>query len=472
MAVVERLVAELGFKIETKKLENFRDKVDGLKTSIRKISTVAAGTAAGLFALTKVGSNQAERLGYLAKQAGITIEAYQELGHAASQAGSNQQEMGAALDNLNKKMQDVSIGRDKGAIEAFSILGLSPSAFKNADELLLGIADRFQTLRNESARRIALGGLGISENLIPLLEQGSTGIRQMREEARKRGGILSKEDFERSKDLNNSLRNLGESISSIRNIIVTELSPSIKSTVEAIDSWITANKELIGQNIEAFINGIRDSLSFLVDAFKPVISFFKDLIESITGVENAAYGLGILFTGSLAIRMGMFLNSLLALNPHILALATAFLAIKDVINFIKGEDSNIGSTLGGFESTMFSNVKDSLQKRGINNFEDLGISKDGFLGSVAEGLFSSGNSPLKKTLPTNANALPHITAMNKNNSSSNERPINQTNNISFVVQDPNEAYENLRDRVVGFFEDLFGEKVMIATTNNTTNVEG
>lgn len=77
--VIEKLVAELGFNVDNKDLNNFQNGISSAVTNLKRMGLVVAGTVGGLATIGKSSSNSAENIGILATNMHLTTDEFQRL---------------------------------------------------------------------------------------------------------------------------------------------------------------------------------------------------------------------------------------------------------------------------------------------------------------------------------------------------------------------------------------------------------
>ena len=157
---------------------------------------VAAAGSAAAFGL-KATINEVDTMLDQAKKLGVPIEMYQRLGYAAQLNGSNQAEMGQALQFLSQNMVE-AINGGKEMQLWFTRVGITMGALKkmNAVQVFEAMADKFAKVGDAGGaaeRKIAvmraMMGRGGAE-LKQVLDLGSEGLRRFYREADKLGGPI------------------------------------------------------------------------------------------------------------------------------------------------------------------------------------------------------------------------------------------------------------------------------------------
>ena len=197
----------------------------------KMIGTAIAGFATGAFAnWIKESIDAADAAAETAQSLGITVESFQALSYAASTAGVEQEGLTGAINKFNKTISQAAAGGKKQAA-AFADIGVSVrdsnGGLKDADKLMLEVADKFQGLE-DGANKAALaqdlfGKTGAK--LIPLLNSGKQGITDLMTEAQKLGLVMSAESAAAADQFNDAMTALDGVGRGMANNLATSLLP-------------------------------------------------------------------------------------------------------------------------------------------------------------------------------------------------------------------------------------------------------
>lgn len=163
-------------------------------------ATAAALTAAPLIAFTSGISRaigELDRLGDQAPKVGLTAQALGELNFASRQNAGGAEVMEGAMGKLSVRIADAA-GGSKEAAAVFKTLGVqitdTNGKIKAGDQVLADLADRFAVMPEGPLKTaLAIEVFGKSgKEMLPLLNQGSAGLQQLREEfVRLNGGPVT-----------------------------------------------------------------------------------------------------------------------------------------------------------------------------------------------------------------------------------------------------------------------------------------
>lgn len=124
-----------------------------------------------------------DRIGKVAKRVGMTAEEVQRLAHASKLAGTSFETLQAILTRLQRRIGEALQNPASAAAQAFNELGLSATALKDMGlkEQFFAVADAFKSTEGSVEGVASLMKLLDTEarNLIPLFQEGGTGIQDM-----------------------------------------------------------------------------------------------------------------------------------------------------------------------------------------------------------------------------------------------------------------------------------------------------
>lgn len=282
LALVLKLVADQ-FQSELKKsggaLGEFNRFISDWKTQL-----VAGGTA--LFAIAKSTANYGEELLKTSQKTGITVQALAGLQHAANLADLESAQLTQGLKFLSVNMVEAS--RQTGDGEAlFRRLGVAATTatgqLRPTEEVLLDVAEAFAKSKDgagKSEMAVKLfGKAGL--DLIPFLNQGKTGIRDLMQEAERLGLVMSQQDAEAANTFNDELKKLSAQARGMTFAVGKELIPVMTELIAlfknlGVGAGLSAglqflHERFIGLNI--LLKELQANAQFLTGTGKDALSF-------------------------------------------------------------------------------------------------------------------------------------------------------------------------------------------------------
>jgi hypothetical protein len=313
-------------------LERARGKVRGLATTLGALGGVAI---AGVGREFRKFAQEANALDKVSKTVSLTVEELQELRFAAEQAaGITSQTLDMAMQRFSRRVGEAA--NDTGELNTIvKELGVqlrnADGTLKSQTELLGIFADRIKNAESEQeALRIAFK-LFDSEGarMVTLLREGSDAIEQYREQARRAGGIMSRETVQATVQFNDSLQVLIQQAKGVRNQIFGDLIGPLAEYV----TWLAQTEE--GQRQ---LNQMLERLGNVAKVVSGIIAtrFTLSLIQASAEVVV------------LSARVAMLTRRKLALQGASAAAATATVRLGRVMRVATGPIGIAAGALAAF----------------------------------------------------------------------------------------------------------------------------
>jgi len=377
--VIEELVSRLGFDIDDKNLKNFTASSDKLKKTLTRISVVATAAAAGITAwVSKIAIATDANIKF-ADSVGISFQALQELQFATEREGGSLQSLQSSLLALSQRAGEAFRGMGEG-VEVFGLLGVEVTDFngelKTADVLMGDIADQFQGFGKTQQIEFA-NKLGISPDLLLLLQKGSKNLDELRIKARS-FGLVNEQTARNSEEFQDTLTDLNFTIRAIFTNIAGDLLPVVTDLGDQLRAWFTANKAIIKQNASKAVKSLTLAVKLLVKNAKILLTIISSILalKLIGFLGSFVIAIGTAITAIAGLNAGLTLtNVLMAGLPLLIGLAIAALIALVLV----WEDLKVG--FGGGESVLIEWADDSETARkalevlffALNRIKDLFI---------------------------------------------------------------------------------------------------
>lgn len=210
----QREIQNVGNDLKTMQasLDKASESVSTLVSRATAIGAVFAGiklAAQPLMEAAKNAVSMADEIGRMSEKTGISVEKLSLLSYAASQTDTTVQSLGDAMQKLGKLMFEANTGNDE-AILKLKAIGATAQELKTMDVegVLMRIADITQGLPDQAKAGFLENvkrGLG---EILPLLNQGSDGIKQLTEEASRLKLGFSGDLAEQARKYNDNLKAL------------------------------------------------------------------------------------------------------------------------------------------------------------------------------------------------------------------------------------------------------------------------
>lgn len=285
----------------------------------------------------------------------INAELYQQLDYACERSGTSIGSLKQGIKGITKELGKAQSGTE-GAGAKFEKLGISlknaDGSLKSTEEVMMETLDTLAGMEDETARNAAaneLFGKSASE-LLPLLNSGSDGIKELMQEAKDYGMVMSEDAVSASAAFEDSLTRLQGSFEGLKNGLVGELLPGLTSVTDGFSLLVVGNDkgaESIKNGVESMLKAVRSALpivekvlgamaeaaiSVLPDALKDLLKSIQPLLRKIPQL------IGDLLPSLLAMTTDMIkdLGSLIPelLNSDIIdnTIDTIVNALPDMIN--------------------------------------------------------------------------------------------------------------------------------------------
>lgn len=383
MGVVSELVGKISLDGEgelDKAFEHFKKGIEGVKEGLLGITAAVGESLFSIYEVVNKTAEAGEEASKTAQRIGITTQQLQRLQFAAKLANVSSDELGMAMNFLNRNMfKTTQIGQPLSNV--FTRFGIqirnANGTLKPANQVLAQVADKFKHLPDGPEKSgLAMQFFGRQgAAIIPILNKGGAEIEKMGDKAEELGLVFSKDGIKASQNFQESIKELTGAFQGIRNIVGVELMPTFTEIVQQTSLWIHENKDLIKTGLLGFIKGSAIFLKQFFAVAKTVVSAMADYIRIFGGAERATkYFVGavaILSGVSLLFGIGKMIQSVYALaTAFTVADATAlliplaigagiaaiFLIVDDLINFFEGNDSVTGRIVKAFKG-MFPILK-------------------------------------------------------------------------------------------------------------------
>lgn len=297
--VIDLLLRSGAFESDAKKAEKRLQQLNKEAKQLGAVMGAAiAGGAAIATAAIKSSIDSMDELSKAALRANMPTEEFSQLAYAGDLADVSVQDLTSSMGRLAKAQADAL--KDSSAQgRIFDALGIS---VKNADgqlrsttDVFADFADRFQEMKGSP--EIVAAGMNIFgrsfQNLIPLMANGSQGLKDAADEADRLGITLSTKAGIEAEAFNDNLTRLQSAVTGLWRAVAADLLPDL---VELTNRFVGATQE--GDKLSETASKIAGTIRFMGTMFefvyKPIMAV-GDLIEGLSvqmqGAYEAAMGL-------------------------------------------------------------------------------------------------------------------------------------------------------------------------------------
>lgn len=301
---------EADLKRLNNELEKTKDKVKDLgnlkfdnlakvgSTLTKSLTAPILGAVAALTAFASKGVDTADSIGNTAKRLRMSAESLQEWNHVARMSGVETASLEKAFEKVNNIVADIALGDVKGFAGVFHALGISMDEIDGRDtsEAFEVIRNALEKVEDESLRAALanhLFGDKIGSDLLPMLSQEETAIKDLRKEAQELG-IVTNEQIDAVGGYKDSLDKLKQSTTAL--------------SVEVAEVMIPA--------MQGVVNILKDRI---IPAFRSAVQWWQ-------GLSNETKVLITVITGLLA-AIGPVLTIIGKVGPLVKTVSIAFKAL-------------------------------------------------------------------------------------------------------------------------------------------------
>ncbi len=260
---------------------------------------------------------------------GLSTQAVQEWGFAASRAGLGVEEVADAMSTLQERARDALLDPASDPAEQLRLLGVAARGangeLRSGEDLFLAVADGLAGMGTQTERVGAAMTLfgDVGRDLLPVLQDGSAGIEELRQRARDLGGGLSGEVAANAAKATRAMADFEFAMTGLRSVMVSDIIP-------VITVLTTGVADLIG-----FFNRMTRGTRPL----RAILLLLATAIGSVAAVILLAM-LPVL--PPLIIQMAL-LTAAFAIWAAVIAVVV--LAVDDLLTLFAGGDSVIGRFL-------------------------------------------------------------------------------------------------------------------------------
>jgi hypothetical protein len=316
VSIIRELFVLLGLKTDEASFKKADVAVQGLISAGRTL--VLTYGAVKLGGIVTDAATAGDRFAKMARQVGETAEGFQELAFAADRSGLKLEAMRVGLGKLSKTALDSTTG-NKVAAETFARLGISvrgnDGALKASSALMEEVADRIAGIEDPTKRTaLAMQVFGESgAQMIPFLEGGGQGIRDLRQRARELGHVIDNEAATASEGLVDSLTDMNLATRGIVQRLGVALIPALQRLADSTTNALIRHRALIDRGL----NAIAKAVDFATRKFTQ----YSDILE---GVAANASVLKVALSALAVVAGGFMLAKLGAAAMAVWSLVTAF----------------------------------------------------------------------------------------------------------------------------------------------------
>ncbi len=265
-----RDATKAAFESFGRSLDGVQGKVTGLVGKFGGVTAVVAGVTAGFAALENIQALKIlDQLDDMSEKTGITVERLSALRFAGESVGTPLEALNTGISRLGKLMAEAA-GGNKEAIATFKTLAIeirnTDGSLRSNDEVLTDLAERFagyqDGLEKGALAQKVFGKSGA--DMIPLLNQGASGLAALRKEAEQLGVIYDSRTAKAAAEFNDNLTKIKLAAEAQA---VSISGPLIGALAKLSGQYLEAKK-----NGESFLPTLTSILSYLTPGGQLVLA--------------------------------------------------------------------------------------------------------------------------------------------------------------------------------------------------------
>jgi len=262
-----------------------------------------------LISMTKESAEYAKKIKTLSSVTGQSAESLQEFDYAAEMIGVSSDRIRDSLKETTNKMQEAATGTGD-AYEAYNKLGVKitdvDGQLRSAEDVFYDTIDALGEMKNKTERdALAMDLMSESaQELNPLIEIGSDGLKQYAQEAHSMGYVLDNEALTALTEVDDAYQRLQKSQEGAKNQLSAEFAPYLTEFYEKItklikdggqalkDSGIVDSfgmlLETVGDIIAPTDQLSSDTVPKLTEALRPLAEIMAGIADTIDFISGAA----------------------------------------------------------------------------------------------------------------------------------------------------------------------------------------
>ena len=313
--VVSGLTEKFGIKLP-EGMQKSMNSMGNLNTTSVKIAggfvalaVAIAKVEKALIQMTRESAEAADDIVTLSSVTGMSTDSIQELNYMADLTDVSLDRIRDSLKETTNKMQEAATGTGD-AYEAYNKLGVKitdvDGQLRSAEDVFYDTIDALGDMKNKTERdAIAMDLLSESaQELNPLIEIGSDGLKQYAQEAHSMGYVLDNEALTALTEVDDAYQRLQKSQEGAKNQLSAEFAPYLTEFYEKItklikdggqalkDSGIVDSfgmlLETVGDIIAPTDQLSSDTVPKLTEALRPLAEIMAGIADTIDFISGAA----------------------------------------------------------------------------------------------------------------------------------------------------------------------------------------
>ena len=233
----------------------------------------------------------ADEVNTLAKQTHLSTDTIQELYYATELMDVPVETVSKSLTKLTNTMSDAADGSDSAG-EKFAALGISVTnadgSMRSAEDVFMDAVDALGGIENEAERDAAAYDLfgRSAKELNPLIEMGSEGFAELKQEAHDAGAVMDGETLDSLNDVSDSMERMEQAGMVVQRSFASALAPAITAVSDALTSMANDAdwQDLFSDLGESIAEILPDLISMAKTVLPAVINIVRQLMPTISQI--------------------------------------------------------------------------------------------------------------------------------------------------------------------------------------------
>lgn len=259
------------------------------KIGAAAVVTTMITTASAVGVAIKGMIDEADKMSKMSQQIGIPIGELSRLKYAAELSDVSLEQLGRGVKRLSATMMEIAQGGTGPAARAFEMLGIKAQeangSLRPASQVIADLSTKFAAMDDGATKTaLAMNIFGKSgADLIPLLNSGGEGLREMYQEAEELGLVLDAKTGKAAEAFNDNLTRLG----AVKDGIIQKIGAGMLPALEQLSAALVGSSKNT-KLMEVIGNALGWTLKALVSVVAVVGAAFIGVASDIGAAYDAA----------------------------------------------------------------------------------------------------------------------------------------------------------------------------------------
>jgi hypothetical protein len=291
--VIREFLVSIGYKVDGSTEQKFKQSVETATKLVAAMAAAAAAMAVAVEAAIVKTARQFDQLYWSTQRVGASAANVKAFGYALSQVGGSADAAQASVEKFAS-----SLRTNPGYGSWLKDLGVATTQGGKARDTIDEMISLVDTLsKRYSGTKYGIGAsiaaqFGIDEQTyFQIINNRSDFEKRYRESKSTNNafGFDPDKAAKTSKDLIQQLDQLANTLSTLKDKMLVEFGPGLKTVLQDFEEWVKANKDQIlafFEDLTKAVGFLSGKLSDLVSALKPVWDEFDQIAKKLTGQDG------------------------------------------------------------------------------------------------------------------------------------------------------------------------------------------